>query len=105
MPVETSTCARGNQYQKGHVESLVPKPKKNKMYKQYNSSGVKVKYDSCMNDATRAKQIMYIKPRPTKKEPATAQPAKNKIASTAPRLFAVKYITKNTKPIINSYMT
>ena len=33
MLVETSTWALGNQYQNGHVESLVPNPKKNNRYK------------------------------------------------------------------------
>jgi hypothetical protein len=26
--VETSTCARGNQYQNGHIDSFVPNPAK-----------------------------------------------------------------------------
>ena len=28
-PVETSTCAFGNQYQNGHKDIFVPKPKNN----------------------------------------------------------------------------
>lgn len=32
IPVETSTCALGNQYQKGHTDNFIPKPKNNNKY-------------------------------------------------------------------------
>jgi hypothetical protein len=32
IPVETSTCALGNQYQNGQTDNFTPKPKKNNKY-------------------------------------------------------------------------
>jgi len=40
---------------------------------------------------------------PTKNEPITAQPKKNKDASIHPRALVDKYIAKKTKKINNSY--
>ena len=102
IPVETSTCAFGNQYQNGQTDNFTPKPKKNNKYIQYTSLKVNLLVFKLKKKKLFVKTTINIVPIPTNIEPKTAQPAKNNEASIPPLEFADKYIEKNTKISINS---
>lgn len=105
IEVDTSTWARGSQYQKGHRDNFVPKPKKLKTYSIYISSLVRVVERIARRSVVPAILMSRKTAAPTKIEPRTAQPKKKSEASTQPRALVDKYITKKITKISSSYKT
>ena len=58
IPVETSTCALGSQYQNGQIDNLAPKPIKMHMLKNQISSRVKSKPNKAVKEKELDKPIM-----------------------------------------------